>query len=354
MAFGKVDDKQYEEWLKKIPELSEKVVVITGTTSGTGYWASVSAIRKNAKTLILLNRSSERTKTAFKRLAEEKETSGTTTEVLEVECDLMSFDSVTKAAGQVNELCAQRGGLNVLANNAGIMAFPDKRTKDGYEVQMQTNHLSHFLLTKLLLPSFKMALDAGKEVRICQHSSKARDRSGKSLDAKYFRVCDEGTLGGDSLTENMQRYHQSKLSNSCFALALHQKLIEQGYDVTRIKSVVAEPGAPNTDLGTKVVEVNNSFLFRILSPVINFLIKVFKGVHSAADGSLCLIEACFGEEVDSGDFFYPEQVTVGVPYKAISKGQLVEGSKFPETLTLDKKNHQLVWEKSEEALGSFF
>jgi NAD(P)-dependent dehydrogenase (short-subunit alcohol dehydrogenase family) len=56
---------------------------------------------------------------------------------------------------QIKRVCAPLGGLDVLANNAGIMAFRDKRTQDGYEVQMQTNQLSHVLLTHLLMPEVR-------------------------------------------------------------------------------------------------------------------------------------------------------------------------------------------------------
>jgi NAD(P)-dependent dehydrogenase (short-subunit alcohol dehydrogenase family) len=57
-------------------------------------------------------------------------------------------------------------GLNVLCNNAGIMAFRDEPTIDGYDVQMQTNHLSHFLLTKLLMPKLEEAAEKYGEARV--------------------------------------------------------------------------------------------------------------------------------------------------------------------------------------------
>lgn len=71
----------------------------------------------------------------------------------------MSLESVRKAGEEVVSIVAERGGLDVLVNNAGVFKFADVRTNDGYEVQMQTNHLSHFLLTKLV---FKSLQDAGE------------------------------------------------------------------------------------------------------------------------------------------------------------------------------------------------
>ena len=92
-------------------------------------------------------------------------------------------------------------------NNAGVMAVPDKRTADGYDVQMQTNHLSHFLLTKLVMPSLEAAANARGEARIVQHSSGARGmlpgmaEAGHSgmLEAKYMEPCEPDTLGGNEL-----------------------------------------------------------------------------------------------------------------------------------------------------------
>jgi len=84
----------------------------------------------------------------------------------------MRFASVDAAADRVRELCP--GGLDVLCNNAGVMAFADTATVDGYDVQMQTNHLSHFLLTRELMPLLEMAGQATGEARVVNHSSIAR------------------------------------------------------------------------------------------------------------------------------------------------------------------------------------
>ena len=62
------------------------------------------------------------------------------------------------------------GGLDVLVNNAGVMMQPDHRTTDCFDVQMQTNHLSHFLLTKMLMPSLEMAAFSRGEARVVQHT----------------------------------------------------------------------------------------------------------------------------------------------------------------------------------------
>lgn len=86
----------------------------------------------------------------------------------------------------------------MLCNNAGVMALSDTATKDGYDVQMQTNHLSHFLLTKELWPVLmKKSKSAGSDVRVVNHSSVARNSPAKPLMPEYFGK-NGGNLGGDA------------------------------------------------------------------------------------------------------------------------------------------------------------
>ena len=154
---------------------------------------------------------------------------------------MQSFESVKKCAPMVEALCANSGGLDALVNNAGIMGVPDTRTVDGFDVQMQTNHLSHFLLSYLLMPSLELAADTRGEARIVQHSSGARRGNTKTgmLKAEFFNQCEPGTLGGDDLPACFNRYHQTKLSNPVFTMALHDLLSKVN---SKVKSICADPG----------------------------------------------------------------------------------------------------------------
>jgi NAD(P)-dependent dehydrogenase (short-subunit alcohol dehydrogenase family) len=105
------------------------------------------------------------------------------------------------------------------------MAFPKKATSDGYDIQMQTNHLSHFLLTSLLMPDLEKAAQARGDARIVNHSSGARSgigsKAAQPIQAKYMQpVTASEDLGGDDFAGCWQRYQQTKLANVVFTLAL--------------------------------------------------------------------------------------------------------------------------------------
>lgn len=137
----------------ELPSLEHKVVAITGCTSGTGLVFAKVAVRKGAAAVLLLNRPSERA-TQAETVIQAEVPEGSSTKVETFSCDLQDFESVKAAA---KTIAKKYDAIDVLCNNAGIMAMEEKATKDGFDVQTQTNHLSHFLLTRELLPSLKKA-----------------------------------------------------------------------------------------------------------------------------------------------------------------------------------------------------
>jgi len=143
-------------------DMTNKITAITGTTSGTGF-VCAREIAKLGGTVLLLNRESERSAASFKLLKEEVPEG----KLFSITCDLQVFESVRMAA---DEIKSKYNIVDVLCNNAGVMALKDLATKDGYDIQMQTNSLSHFLLTKELFPLLKKS----KEARVVNHSSNAR------------------------------------------------------------------------------------------------------------------------------------------------------------------------------------
>ncbi|GLS27545.1 SDR family NAD(P)-dependent oxidoreductase [Marinibactrum halimedae] len=348
-----IQTKYFDNWLSKIPNSPDTVMAITGTTSGTGYWASVFAIRKNVKALLLLNRESPRVEEAVTKLQTEIKNSGSSTQLHTIACDLKSVESVKKAAEQVNLIAKNYGGLNVLANNAGFGPVNDTRSALGYDIQMQVNFYSHYLLAKHVFPSFDLALENGKEVRICQQTSGVRYMSKLPQEETFFLTSKAGTLGGDSPNAGLERYRQSKLACITFALKLGQMLEQRGYDTNKIKSLCSEPGFAETNLVTNST-ADNSLFIKLLAKVVIRVMQLKMKRQSAADGSLTIAHASLAENILNGDFIQPNEFDVGTPAKSLSEGKLDHGKPEHEKFCLDPHNQELCWKMSEQAFGDFF
>ncbi|MFK7991813.1 MAG: SDR family NAD(P)-dependent oxidoreductase [Sandaracinaceae bacterium] len=307
---------------KHCADMTGRVVAVTGTTSGTGY-VCARELAKLGATVLLLNRESGRATAALAKL--KTEVPDATFDA--ITCDLQDFASVRAAADGIS---AKYEKLDVLCNNAGVMALPDQATKDGYDVQMQTNCLSHFLLTKALWPLLEKSDDA----RIVNHSSGAR--LGPPLEAKYLAK-NGGDLGGDGTEEEntsfggprWARYHQTKLGNCTFTYELHARLEKAG--LTQFKSLVAHPGLAATQLQVTTAETGG------MDPESEFM----KRAQSSEDGALGILRACADPEAMSGDFYGPTGWT-GFPEKLP-----------PEELLTDPENRRIHWEGCEAAVGAF-
>jgi NAD(P)-dependent dehydrogenase (short-subunit alcohol dehydrogenase family) len=354
---GHSDRAMFDEYVadaSKLSDLSGKVVGITGTSAGgMGFHIAEAAIRKKAKVLICLNRDSGSAKKGEEGLKKLAAQINSPTIVQHVMCDMQDLEGVKKAAEEVNVVAKLNGGLDVLMCNSGIMATRDKRTKEGFEVQMQTNQLSHFLLTSLVFPSLELAAKSRGEARFVTHSSSARDGFPGVLEEKYFLKCAEGTLGGDDawiMSERMlgregpwQRYHQTKLANSCFAMEMHNKLKAKG--ISNIKALTCDPGIASSNL--QVASTTGDGLMS------GWAAKLLVGLgQSAENGSLSAVMCAFSAEAKSGDMYMPEKVGYGMPIKSIEEG--VPLKKGGEKLTCGQENQMNVWKWSEEGLGIKF
>ncbi|KAK8470313.1 hypothetical protein PHAVU_004G112100 [Phaseolus vulgaris] len=153
-----------------------------------------------------------------------------------MELDLSSLESVRKFAAQFKS-CGLP--LNILVNNAGIMATPFKLSKDNIELQFATNHIGHFLLTNLLLETMKQtAIEQRKEGRIVNVSSR-RHKLSYPEGIRFDKINDES--GYNSLSA----YGQSKLANVLHANELARRLKEEG---TKITANSISPGPIATNL----------------------------------------------------------------------------------------------------------
>ncbi len=334
MAYEKpiLESIYYPDFKEKMPDLTGKTFVVTGTTSGTGRIASLALAEKGGR-VIMLNRPSSRSAS----MQEHIQKTFPAADVSTVDCDLQSFASVQAAADKLKDICADTG-IYALINNAGIMAMPDEATEDGFDTQMQTNHLSHFLLTCDLFPLLEKAAEIHGDSRIVNHSSMAR-KSVSKLESKYLEK-NGGNLGGDGSSMLFRgarwlRYGQTKLANAAFTAALHEKIQTKG---SKVKALVAHPGWANTELQVTTNKSGGlaswtSFMARFVS-------------QTEEDGTLGILSCAVLPEAQSGEFYGP-----GMGMMA-SKGEakpypLEKQYNNPETIAL-------IWTKSCEAIGKDF
>ena len=325
----------YDNEIKNTPSLVGKTIAITGTTSGTGFVAAKTVAEKGAQVL-LLNRKTDRSKISYDLL----KSSCSKENFVDIECDLQSFDSVKKAARKITDLC--KDGLDVLCNNAGVMALKDQATVDGFDIQMQTNHLSHFLLTKELMPKIKQASEKKGEARIVNHSSIARFGA-KKLERKYFEKRG-GSLGGNGSNMFLStlipqgrwaRYSQTKLANAAFTACLHEKFQAENLS---IKSLVAHPGLAITELQNTTVKDGGMGAWMTG--------QFMKGGQSMEDGAIGIIKCIADIDAMSGDFYGPGSG------KMAMKGEVI---KFALEKLYDNRNtRNLLWDKSCEAIDQDF
>jgi len=327
----KIETKWFHDFASKLPSLEGKVVLVTGCTSGTGFVAAQTMAKKGAH-VVMLNRKSGRAEEAEKKLLEEAPGS----KVTSVECDLQSFESVRGCAEKLKAMFGDTG-IDVLCNNAGVMALADEATKDGYDVQMQTNHLSHFLLTKELFPLLEKGAQMRGEARIVNHSSGARAQPNKVLDAKYLGK-NGGNLGGNGSSmifggARWQRYHQTKLANAVFTLGLADRLTAAN---SKVKALVCAPGLASTNL--QVTTNQNDGMSETW---------VMRYAQSAEDGTMPLLQCCAGEGVANGDFYEPTK-------KAMGMRATGPPAKFDlEKICTKEESRKILWEESEKACGVF-
>ncbi len=317
---------------RSLPSMAGKTVAITGTTSGTGQVAAHTLAGLGA-TVLLLNRPSPRADAALREVL----AAHPLARAVGVACDLQSFDSVRRAAARVRELCPD--GLDALCNNAGVMALRDQATPDGFDVQMQTNHLSHFLLTAEVFERLERAASARGEARIVNHSSIARMSPSRRLRPEYLEKRG-GRLGGDGrgLFVNgarWLRYNQSKLANAAFTAALHERLARRG---SAVKALVAHPGVADTELQVTSVR-EGGMVASVTAPFMRL-------AQSMEDGAIGILGCLCLPGMPSGTFYGP-----GSSFLAF------RGPARPfalESFYDNPATREVLWSKSCEAVGRGF
>jgi len=312
--------------------------IAIGTTSGTGFIAAKTVAEHNGEVL-LLNRPSSRSVASLEKL----KAAVPDGKFVPIDCDLQDLSSVRKAAGEIKNKYTE---IYCLSNNAGIMATPDEITVDGFDKQMQTNHLSHFLLTKELFPLLQASSKECGDARIVQHSSMARDMTeNKALEDKYLEKQEKnGMLGGDENVGFMKgapwsRYFQTKLANSVFTQALHDRLSKsQNKDSENVLSLCAHPGISATNLGNHLADGHNMFMKAMMGTISKLI------TQSPEDGAMGLIKVMMTpkDKMEGGTLYGPTGMT----------GYAVAMPSGPHET--DTKSKDMLWKKSEDATGVSF
>lgn len=286
-----------------IPPQHGRTIVVTGATSGLGYHTARELARAGAEVVLAVRDTA--------RGEEVREQIGA---AAVVRLDLADLASVKAAAGELRERWPQ---LDVLVNNAGVMALPRRETPDRFEMQMATNHFGPFALTGLLLDTLR--------------------------DASVVTVASTAHRGGRIAFDDLQSersyhwwrvYSQSKLANLLFAFELGRRAATAGLE---LRSVAAHPGLARTNLqhagprmdGSRLKELAIVWGMRILA-------------QSDVRGALPSLYAATVPDLPSGSYVGP--------------GGLFERRGHPKLVSASKAAHdeaaaRRLWEVSEELTG---
>ena len=199
-------------------DLTGRTALVTGVSAGLGV-ETARALTSVGARVVGAARDLDKARTALRAAGAD--------DVELVQLDLSDLESVRRGAA---ELLDRVPALHVLVNNAGVMAPPLSRTRQGFELQLGTNHLGHFLLTRLLEP----ALLAGAPARVVNVSSRGHLRAGMDFDDPHWQV---------RPYDKWNAYGQSKTANVLFSLELERRLGPQG-----VHAYALHPGVIPTEL----------------------------------------------------------------------------------------------------------
>jgi len=284
-----------------IPDQSGRVIVVTGANSGLGLVTARELARAGA-TVVLAVRDAPKGERAAQTMSGEREVR---------HLDLSDLSSV---GAFVEDFPHER--VDVLINNAGVMAPPRRTTADGFELQFGTNHLGHFALTGRLLPRLR----AASEPRVVTLSSGAH-----RLGSIHF-----DDLQGERRYNNWLWYGQSKLANLMFCFELQKRATAAGWDV---RSLAAHPGYARTNLQFAGPHWYEQWIMRLTNPLLG---------QSDAMGALPTLFAATAPAVPGGSFVGPDGFMEqrGHPHIVTAAGK-----------AYDEEAWRRLWEISEELTG---
>lgn len=297
-------------------DLTAKTAVITGASGGLGAETARALARRGAWVTLAV-----RNVEKGQKVAEEIRRSATRERVDVLELELDALESVRRFAAEYR---SRHDALSVLVNNAGVMACPLGRTREGYELQFGTNHLGHFLLTALLAPSLRAAAPA----RVISVSSGGH---------RFSPVVFEDIHYERRPYEKWQAYGQSKTANILFALELDRRMKDSG-----VRAFAVHPGTIITDLARHLSIDDVKELESRIPGGVGFQYK------SVAAGAATACWAATAPELDGHGGHYLEDCRVSGPKASANS---LSGY---EPYAMDADAAARLWTVSEEMVGQRF
>ena len=265
-----------------IPDLTGKTAVVTGSNGGLGL-ESAKALAGAGAHVVVAARNQEKAQEAV----DDIKATYPDASLEIVELDLASQASTKAAAESIVE---RHPTVDILINNAGLMAMPEQRTDDGFEMQLGVNHFGHWTFTAGLLPSL-LAADAARVVTVtstAHHTGRPVDPDNVDMDGNY---------------SPWGAYGRAKLANYHFALGLQKEFQSRGLAA---QSLVAHPGLSHTNLQ---VHTNAQGGAGLQGP---FWVWMAAHTGMKADrGALPQLRAATDPNADGGEFYGPRFVSSG-------------------------------------------
>ncbi len=290
--------------LDRIADQTGRVAVVTGANTGIGFETAAALVEKNAR-VVLACRNQQKAEDAEDRIR---------ARVPEADLRFIPLDlaSLASVASFASALRSDVDHLDLLINNAGVMAPPLGHTEDGFELQFGCNHLGHFALT-------------GRLIDLLQAAPGARVVTVSSLTHR-IGVMDFGNLNAEKNYGKMAAYGRSKLANLLFTFEFQRRLETAG---SKVIATAAHPGWTGTDLQ------RHASLMDFFGPL----------AQSPARGALPTLRAAVDPQARGGDYFGPRGLfeLAGYPKKV--------GTSVAAKNTDDARR---LWKTSEELTGVRF